>query len=93
MLGRRAESARQQVATIAEVTGHRVDFQDVTPREFAQAAIWQGTPPEQAKLMERLNEVFRARRSVNITDDVQNITGTAPATFREWCERHVDAFR
>jgi hypothetical protein len=36
--------------------------------------------------MERLNEVFRARRSVNIT-------GTAPATFRDWCERHADAFR
>jgi NAD(P)-dependent dehydrogenase (short-subunit alcohol dehydrogenase family) len=44
----------------------------------AQAAIQRGTPPEQARLMERLNEVFRARRSVNITDDVENITGTAP---------------
>ncbi len=43
--------------------------------------------------MERLNEVFHARRSVNITDDVENITGAAPATFRDWCERHADAFR
>jgi hypothetical protein len=43
--------------------------------------------------MERLNEVFRARRSVAITDDVENITGIAPATFRDWCERHADAFR
>jgi hypothetical protein len=43
--------------------------------------------------MERLNEVFRARRSVNITDDVENITGTGPATFRDWCERHAGAFR
>jgi group II intron reverse transcriptase/maturase len=91
--GKRALTAREQVATIAEVTGRRVDFQDVTPHEFAQAAIQQGTPPEQAQLMERLNEVFRARRSVNITDDVENITGTAPATFRDWCERHADAFR
>jgi hypothetical protein len=68
------------------VTGRPVDFQDVTPHEFAQAAIQRGTPPEQAQLMERLNEVFRARRWVNIT-------GTAPATFRDWCERHADAFR
>jgi hypothetical protein len=43
--------------------------------------------------MERLYEVFRARRCVNITDDVQNITGTAPATFCDWCERHADDFR
>jgi hypothetical protein len=65
----------------------------VTPPEFAQAAIQQGTPPGQARLMERLNEVFRARRSVNITDDVESITGTAPATFRDWCERNAGDFR
>jgi uncharacterized protein YbjT (DUF2867 family) len=93
LTGPQALTAREQVATIAEVTGHPIDFQDVTPREFAQAAIQQGTPPEQAHLMERLNEVFRARRSVNITDDVENITGTAPATFRDWSQRHAGAFR
>ena len=48
---------------------------------------------EEAHLMERLNEVFRGRRSVAITDDVENITGMAPATFRDWCQRHADAFR
>ena len=78
LTGPQALTAREQVATIAEVTGRPVGFQDVTPHEFAQAAIQRGTPPEQAQLMERLNEVFRARRSVNITDDVENITGTAP---------------
>jgi hypothetical protein len=30
---------------------------------------------------------------VNITDDVENITGTAPGTFRRWCERNAAAFR
>ncbi|HTZ26185.1 MAG TPA: NAD(P)H-binding protein [Streptosporangiaceae bacterium] len=93
LTGPQALTARQQVAIIAEVTGRPVGFQDVTPREFAQAAIQRGTPPEQARLIEHLNEVFRARRSVNITDDVENITGTPPATFRDWSERHADAFR
>jgi uncharacterized protein YbjT (DUF2867 family) len=93
LTGPQALTAREQVATIAEVTGRSIDFQDVTPHEFARAAIQGGTPPEQARLMERLNEVFRARRWVNITDDVENITGTPPATFRDWCERHADAFR
>jgi uncharacterized protein YbjT (DUF2867 family) len=93
LTGPQALTVREQVATVAEVTGRPVGFQDVTPHEFAQAAIQQGTPPEQAQLMERLNEVFRARRSVTITDDVENITGTAPATFRDWCERHAGAFR
>jgi uncharacterized protein YbjT (DUF2867 family) len=93
LTGPEALTSRAQVEIIAEVTGRSIDFQDVTPHEFAQAAIQRGTPPEQAHLIERLNEVFRARRSVNITDDVENITGIAPATFRDWCERHADAFR
>ena len=93
LTGPEALTSREQVEIIAEVTGRPVDFEDVTPHEFAQAAIQQGTPPEQAHLMERLNETFRARRSVNITDDVENITGVAPGTFRGWCQRHADAFR
>jgi len=93
LTGPEALTSREQVEIIAEVIGRPVDFEDVTPHEFAQAAVQQGTPPEQARLMERLNEVFRARRAVAITDDVENITGTAPATFRHWCERNADAFR
>jgi uncharacterized protein YbjT (DUF2867 family) len=93
LTGPQALTSREQVEIIAEVTGRPIDFQDVTPHEFAQAAIQRGTPPEEAHLTERLNEVFRARRSVAITDDVENITGIAPATFRDWCERHADAFR
>ena len=93
LTGPEALTSREQVEIIAEATGRSIDFEDVTPHEFAQAAIQRGTPPEQAHLLERLNEVFRARRSVAITDDVENITGIAPGTFRDWCERHADAFR
>ena len=93
LTGPEALTSREQVEIIAEVIGRSIDFEDVTPHEFAQAAIQRGTPPEQAHLMERLNEVFRGRRSVAITDDVENITGMAPGTFRAWCERHADAFR
>jgi uncharacterized protein YbjT (DUF2867 family) len=93
LTGPEALTAREQVQTIAEVTGRTIDFEDVTPHEFARRAIEQGTPPQQAQLMERLNEVLRARRAVNITDDIQNITGTPPATFRQWCERNAAEFR
>jgi len=93
LTGPEALTSREQVEIIAEVSGRSIGFEDVTPHEFAQAAIQRGTPPEQAHLMERLNETLRARRSVNITDDVENITGTAPGTFRRWCERNADAFR
>ncbi|GAA1879709.1 NAD(P)H-binding protein [Streptantibioticus ferralitis] len=93
LTGPQALTAREQVEIIAEVTGRSIDFEDVTPHEFAQAAIRRGTPPEQAHAMESLNELFRAGRAGFVTDDVENITGAAPGTFRDWCERNVDAFR
>ena len=93
LTGPQALTAREQVETIAEVTGRSIDFEDVTPYELAQVSIERGTAPELAHMMEALNEVFRAGRSGFVTDDVENITGIAPGTFRHWCERHADAFR
>jgi uncharacterized protein YbjT (DUF2867 family) len=93
LTGPEALTSREQVEIIAEVTGRSIDVQDVTPHEFAQAAIQRGTPPEEAHLIERMNEALRGGRSGFVTDDVENLTGTPPGTFRAWCERHADAFR
>jgi uncharacterized protein YbjT (DUF2867 family) len=79
-----ALAAREQV-----LRESRLGVTYLRPSSFASNAFL----PEQAHLMERLNETFRARRSVNITDDVENITGVAPGTFRGWCQRHADTFR
>jgi uncharacterized protein YbjT (DUF2867 family) len=92
LTGPEALTTRAQAETIAEVIGRPIAFEEVTPHEFAQASIERGTPPEQAYQMERLHETLRARTQVTITDDVENITGVAPGTFRTWCERHADAF-
>jgi hypothetical protein len=75
------------------VTGRPIGFEEVTPHEFAEAAIQRGTPPQMARAMESLNELFRASRAGFVTDDVQNLTGKAPGTFRAWVERNADAFR
>jgi uncharacterized protein YbjT (DUF2867 family) len=93
LTGPEALTARELVQIIAEVIGRSIEFEDVTPHEFARAAVERGMLPEQAHRMERLNEVLRTRRALNITDDIQNITGTTPGTFRGWCERNADAFR
>jgi hypothetical protein len=49
-----------------------------------------GTP--QAGTLENLNELFRAGRAGILTDDIYNVTGHIPGTFREWCERNAAAF-
>jgi hypothetical protein len=28
-----------------------------------------------------------------LADDITNLTGTAPQTFRQWAEHHADAFK
>lgn len=93
LTGPEALTSREQVATIAEVTGQTIDFQEVSPREFAQAQIANGVPAEQAQALEYLNTVFRKGRAAYVTDDVQNLTDRAPGTFRDWCERNTDALR
>lgn len=93
LTGPEALTSREQVKIIAEVIGRSIDFEDTTPHEFARAGIQRGTAPELANAMENLNELFRAGRAGFVTDDVQNITGVAPRTFRDWCERNASAFR
>ena len=93
LTGPQALTAREQVQVIAEVAGRPIEFEDVTPHQFAESAIQRGTPPQLAGAMEALNELFRAGRAGFVTDDVENLTGKAPGTFRAWVERNADAFR
>jgi hypothetical protein len=52
-----------------------------------------GTPAQLAGALQNLNELFRAGRAGVIADDIENLTGIAPRTFRDWCERHINEFR
>ena len=91
--GPEALTAREQVQTLSDVLGHPIDFVAVTPEQAARQAIESGTPAQLAGALQNLNELFRAGRAGVIADDIENLTGVAPRTFRDWCERHVDEFR
>lgn len=91
--GPQALTVREQVEILSDVVGRTIEFVDVTPEQAAKTAIERGTPVQLAEAMRNLNEMFRARRVGQIGDDVGNLTGVAPATFRDWCERHVGDFR
>ncbi len=91
--GPEALTSREQVEILSEVLGRTIDFVDVTPGQFAQESIERGAPVPLADAVRNLNELFRAGRAGVIADDIENLTGVAPGTFRTWCEHHVDAFR
>lgn len=91
--GPEALTSREQVEVLSDVLGRSIDFVDVTPEQFAQTMIEQGTPAPFAGAVQNLNEMFRVGRAGVVTDDIENLTGTAPRTFRTWCEHHAGAFR
>jgi uncharacterized protein YbjT (DUF2867 family) len=91
--GPEALTAREQVEILSDLLGRAIDFVDVTPEQAAREAIEQGTPEALAKATQDLNEMFRNRLVGQTSDDVENVTGVAPATFRDWAERHIDEFR
>lgn len=90
--GPEALSARQQVEIIAEAAGRPIGFVSVTPEELERQSVADGTPAQMAAALKDLNELFRAGRAGVVADDVQNLTGVAPRTFRAWCEEHAKAF-
>jgi uncharacterized protein YbjT (DUF2867 family) len=90
--GPQALTAREQVEILATVLGRPIEFVAVTPEQFAQQSIEHGTPAEMAYAVQNLNELFRAGRAGVIADDIANLTGIPPRSFREWCLDHKDAF-
>lgn len=90
--GPEALSSREQVETLSDVLGRSIELVEITPAELAQRMIAQGTPAPAAAALQNLNEMFRTSRAGVVTSDIENLTGTPPRTFRQWCEAHVDAF-
>jgi uncharacterized protein YbjT (DUF2867 family) len=91
--GPEALTAREQVEILAAALGRPIEFAAVTPEQFAQQSIADGTPTDRAAAVQNLNELFQAGRAGVLADDITNLTAVAPRTFREWCELHADAFK
>jgi uncharacterized protein YbjT (DUF2867 family) len=90
--GPEALTAREEVEILSDVLGRTIEFVAVTPEQAAKGAIERGTPVQLAEAMENLNKMFRARLIGQLADDIENLTGLAPSSFRDWCERHVHEF-
>ncbi|TDD60266.1 NAD-dependent epimerase/dehydratase family protein [Kribbella antibiotica] len=86
--GPEALTDQEQVEILADVLGRDIECVLLTPEQYAEASLQRGTPEPQVRALQNLHELFRAGRAGILSDDVQNLTGTAPRTFREWCENH-----
>lgn len=91
--GPEALTSREQVTILADVLGRDLKFEDVTPAQQTLIAVSRGMSQQEAGAVQDLNELFRTGRAGVLSDDVENLTGVAPRSFREWCESHASAFR
>jgi len=89
--GLEALTSREQVEILADVLGRDIDVVDVLPKQLATESIENG-PSEAAEALRDLNEMFRVGRAGVIADDIENVTGVAPRTFRQWCGQHASDF-
>jgi len=69
-----------------------LEFVASTPEEEAQRSIQRGTAPQMAAARQNLDELFKLSRAGILTDDVFNLTGNAPRSFRTWVQNHTTAF-
>lgn len=69
-----------------------INFVDTIPEQLESDSTARGVPAPAAAALRNLNEMFPTSRAGVLSDDVENLTGVAPRTFRHWCERHIDTF-
>ena len=90
--GPEALSPSEQTAILSEVLDRPLEFVASTPEEEAQRSIQRGTAPQMAAARQNLDELFKLSRAGILTDDVFNLTGNAPRSFRTWVQNHTTAF-
>lgn len=85
--------SHQEIGTIlSEATGKRIAFVDVPEDAAKQAILAHQTPEPIASAMLELYAAHKAGKSSRMTDTVQEITGRAPHTFRQFAKDYQECF-
>lgn len=91
LTGPQVLSRAEQVRIIGEAIGRPLRFEKVPVQVAREQMLADGRPPA---LVEALLASVDTRPASNVvTSTVQQITGTAARTFREWATEYADDFR
>ena len=91
LTGPQVLSRAGQVRMIGEAIGRRLRFEKVPVQVAREQMLADGRPPA---LVEALLASAETRPASDVvTSTVEQITGTAARTFREWAADHADDFR
>ncbi|WP_410810103.1 NAD(P)H-binding protein [Micromonospora sp. 067-2] len=85
-------SVPDQASQLAEVIGRPVETVDIPPSSATQQLLSSGMPPAAVEATAIGTAWARAGRNRILTEDVAKVLSRSPATFRDWAQRHREAF-
>jgi ergot alkaloid biosynthesis protein len=82
-----------EVASIlSEVSGRAIEHRQVSPTEVRARMVASGVPEEFAEILTMLEGLIRDGGEDRVTPTVQEVTGRAPRSFREFAEEHAEVW-
>ncbi len=82
--GPEALTSGQVAALVSEVTGQPLTHLAVAPDDFEKALLSHGLPPVAAQLYKSFDISIAKGELATVTDTVQQLTGQAPTTLRDY---------
>jgi NAD(P)H dehydrogenase (quinone) len=76
------------VSLVSEVTGREIEYVEVDDEAFAEHLRENGVPDLMVDALSGMGRAIREGYFAIATDQVQELTGSAPATLRDVLERH-----
>jgi uncharacterized protein YbjT (DUF2867 family) len=91
LTGPESLSQAEQVRIIGDVTGRRIQFEELSPDDFRRETAGHWPSP----VVEMLLNAWRATmgRPAFVTSTVSDIVGSPARTFRQWAADHAAAFQ
>ena len=84
--------SRTQVEIISDVLGRPIAFEEISVADVVGGLRATGAPEERIAFASAVAEALAGDQWPIVTDTVEQITGQAPCTFRQWCVDHAAAF-
>ena len=93
LTGPEALDHHQVARIIGEAAGRDVRYEPISEDAMRQILADDGWPADQADTFTGLLAAIREGRRSDVTDDVRRLTGSDPASFQDFAQRHIDDWR
>lgn len=92
LTGPEALSNAEVAALLSEVLGHNITFVNLSPAQLKQAVLSSGVSEWSADALIDLQRLYREGGAAAVTQDVEQLLGRKPTSFREFLRDHWSAF-